>query len=167
MFNRIIALTTALLLCVAFAPSEATAQGLSKREKNQVKRALRQLNNLPNRNSPSAKIRRLTLRLTNLNPRKATQYYRISLRKFRPNVLVRDGENLGIRVIEVVSESNDRLARRQIRQINRNVENLIPQPTPFPTPTPTPAPTPTPTPVPTPTPPYNAMHDVPGSLEAA
>jgi hypothetical protein len=130
-------LRLALVLAVTALAISVPATGFaaSSTHNKQLARTFKQLKRLPNANTPAPRVRGLLLRLSRLNPKGASTYYKFALRKLAPTNAEQTA-NQFIRQITVIVKKSG-LPGNQVSRITRVIVKTFKHYAP-PTPTPTP-----------------------------
>jgi hypothetical protein len=129
-------LRLALVLTATLALSvPAIGFAAASTHNKQLARTFKQLKRLPNANTPAPRVRVLLLKLSRLNPKGASTYYKFALRKLAPTN-AEQSANQFIRQITVIVKRSG-LPGNQVTRITRVIVKTFKHYVP-PTPTPTP-----------------------------
>lgn len=129
------ALRLILVLACATLAVPTTGHAASAGNKKQIARVFKQLKRLPNAGANAPRVRQFLLKLSALNPKGASTYYKIGIRKLSPTDAERAADQILRQVTAVVKKSG--LPDNQIKRITRVIEKTFDHFVP-PTPTPTP-----------------------------
>jgi len=122
MIRKLGACLMAFVVAASFVPSKAEAASNNATNKK-IAKFFAKLKKIPNRGAPpvpTAKVKRFTLKLVKLDPKKANKYYKQATRKYAYPVLAAEAKKLAKKVTKQVGKSKD-LTAQQIKKISKQV----------------------------------------------